>query len=164
MNQTSNLCMLINIWKHNTTHEYTRLSGKFAANSYLHIPPHFKYIATLPCKIWMSENWQSEICIVINDTSSIAKHLSCDASLHCKYIIQFAGERIFTRSSAIAEGPRDASCQLKSCQLPRNSAETILVRQGLNKSKLWSWRVTVGQCVINMCTQPRRDQVAFIVL
>jgi len=29
-----------------------------------------------------------------------------------------------TRSSAIAAGPRDASCQLKSCQLPRNSAET----------------------------------------
>ena len=29
-----------------------------------------------------------------------------------------------TRSSAIAEGPRDASCQLKSCQLPRNSAQT----------------------------------------
>jgi len=29
-----------------------------------------------------------------------------------------------TRSSAVAEGPRDASCQLKSCQLPRNSAET----------------------------------------
>jgi len=29
-----------------------------------------------------------------------------------------------TRSSAIAEGPRHASCQLKSCQLPRNSAET----------------------------------------
>ena len=30
----------------------------------------------------------------------------------------------FTRSSAIAEGRRDASRQLKSCQLPRNSAET----------------------------------------
>ena len=30
-----------------------------------------------------------------------------------------------TRSSAIAEVPRDASCQLKSCQLPRNSTETI---------------------------------------
>ena len=29
-----------------------------------------------------------------------------------------------TRSSAIAEGPRDASCQLKACQLPRNSAGT----------------------------------------
>ena len=29
-----------------------------------------------------------------------------------------------TRSSAIAEGPRDALCQLKSCKLPRNSAET----------------------------------------
>ena len=32
-----------------------------------------------------------------------------------------------TRSSAIAEGPRDASCQLKSCQLPRNSAETTYI-------------------------------------
>ena len=32
--------------------------------------------------------------------------------------------KLVTRSSAIAEGPRDASCQLKSCQLPRNSAET----------------------------------------
>ena len=29
-----------------------------------------------------------------------------------------------TRSSAIAEGPRDASCQIKSCQLPRNIVET----------------------------------------
>jgi len=32
--------------------------------------------------------------------------------------------QLFTRSSAIAEGPHDASCQLKSCQLPCNSAET----------------------------------------
>jgi len=31
---------------------------------------------------------------------------------------------LLTRSSAIAEVPRDASCQLKSCQLTRNSAET----------------------------------------
>jgi len=29
-----------------------------------------------------------------------------------------------TGSSAIAERPRDAPCQLKSCQFPRNSAET----------------------------------------
>jgi len=29
-----------------------------------------------------------------------------------------------TRRSAVAEGPRDASCQLKSCQLSRNSTET----------------------------------------
>jgi len=31
-------------------------------------------------------------------------------------------KQLETRSSAIAEGPWDASCQLKSCQLPRNSA------------------------------------------
>jgi len=36
----------------------------------------------------MTENWrQSEICIVTN--------LTCDALLHYKFIIQFAGERIF---------------------------------------------------------------------
>jgi len=61
---------------------------------------------------------------------------------------------------SIAEGPRDASCQLKSCQLPSNSA----VRQVLNKSKLWSWRVKVGGCIVNMCTQPWRVRVTFIVL
>ena len=33
-----------------------------------------------------------------------------------------------TSSSAIAEEPREASCQLKSCQLPRNSAETTCTR------------------------------------
>jgi len=43
-----------------------------------------------------------------------------------KHIQTVVNETILasTRSSAIAEGPRDASCQLKSCQLPRNSAET----------------------------------------
>ena len=33
-------------------------------------------------------------------------------------------QQLSTRSSAIAEGLHDASCQLKSCQLPCNSAET----------------------------------------
>ena len=75
----------------------------------------------------MSEKWhQSEICIVINDKSqgSIAKHLRSDELLYYTFITQSAGERIFIRSSAIAEGLCDASCQLKSCQLPHNSAET----------------------------------------
>ena len=29
-----------------------------------------------------------------------------------------------TDNLVVGEGPRDASCQLKSCQLPRNRAET----------------------------------------
>ena len=65
-----------------------------------------------------------------------------------------------TKSSAIAEGPLDASCQLESCQLPRNSA----VWQVLKKSKLWSWRVKVGRRVVNMSTQPWRVRVTFIVI
>ena len=96
-------------------------------------------------------------------------------TLHCSYqaapiSAYMLGERLQqeshlwlqeqTRSSAIAEGPRDTSCQLKSCQLPRNSA----VRQVLNKSKLWTWRVKVGRYVVNMCTQPWPVRVAFIVL
>jgi len=39
-------------------------------------------------------------------------------------LLQYLEAAPRTRSSAIAEGPRDAPCQLKSCQLPRNSAET----------------------------------------
>jgi len=31
------------------------LGNKFSTNSYLNIPPRFKYVATLPCEIWMSE-------------------------------------------------------------------------------------------------------------
>jgi len=30
------------------------LSGKFATKAYLNITPHLKYVATLPCEIWMS--------------------------------------------------------------------------------------------------------------
>jgi len=73
-------------------------------------------------------------------------------------------------SSAIAERPRDASCQLKSCQLPRNSAETTCTTSPKQievmklDSNFMCWRVTVRQCVINMCTQPWRDRVASIVL
>jgi len=37
------------------------------------------------------------------------------------------------KNNTIAEGPRDASCQLKSCQLPRKSAK-LLIRQVLTKS------------------------------
>ena len=40
------------------------------------------------------------------------------------YIMHTDATHALTTSLAIAEGPRDASCQLKSCQLPRNSAET----------------------------------------
>jgi len=42
----------------------------------------------------------------------------------CVNFFDFSVLTTITRSSAIAEGPRYASCQLKSCQLPRNSAET----------------------------------------
>jgi len=28
-----------------------KLNGKFATNSYLNIPPHLKYVATVPCEI-----------------------------------------------------------------------------------------------------------------
>ena len=62
-----------------------------------------------------------------------------------------------SRSSAIAEGLRDASCQLKFANC-HATVQKLLVRQVLKKSKLWSWRVTVGQCVINMCTQPWHDE------
>jgi len=62
-----------------------------------------------------------------------------------------------TRSSAIAEGPRDASCQLKSCQLLRNSAETTCTTspEEIEIMKLEGYSGYTGDIhVINMCTQP----------
>ena len=44
------------------------------------------------------------------------------------------------------------------------TVQKLLVRQVLNKSKLWSWRDKVGRCVINMCTPSWRVRFAFIVL
>ena len=75
-----------------------RLSGKFATKWYLNIPPHLKYVATLPCEICMSENWQqSKICIVIYDKSqdNTVKHLNYDGLLHYKFVIHCVDERIF---------------------------------------------------------------------
>jgi len=54
----------------------------------------------------MSVNWrQPEICIVINDKSqgSLPKHLSWDGLFHYKFIIQFAGERIFKIDECLAK-------------------------------------------------------------
>jgi len=52
---------------------------------------------------------------------NVAPSVSC-LFLYVSLLVTTAS--LATRSSAIAEGPRNASCQLKSCQLPRNNAET----------------------------------------
>ena len=44
--------------------------------------------------------------------------------IHLCSLVRNARMTTETTSSAIAEGRRDASCQLKSCQLPQNSAES----------------------------------------
>jgi len=60
--------------------------------------------------------------IIINDTINLfifKSNQRFGISNHNSFRVLFD-----TRSSAIAEKPRDASCQLKSCQLPCDSAET----------------------------------------
>ena len=53
-----------------------------------------------------------------------------------------------TRSSAIADGPRDASCQLKSRQLPRNSVETTCMTSPVNQvSTVANWPVQQNRAV-----------------
>ena len=43
-----------------------RLTGKFATNSYLNIPPHLKRVATLPCEISMFKNRYAQKVIEAN--------------------------------------------------------------------------------------------------
>jgi len=52
-----------------------------------------------------------------------------------------------TRSSAIRDGPRDAMCQTKFCQLLHNSVGTSGTTN--SEQRQWSWRVTVDRRVIN---------------
>ena len=58
--------------------------------------------------------------------SPVSQHCANVSAHFCSLCAYHRGTlpAIKPRSSAIAEGPRDASCQLKSCHLPRNSAET----------------------------------------
>jgi len=77
-NKTLNSCLWLPQMLTGFQNSFTdRLTGKFATKSCLNIPPHLKYLGTLPCEIWMSENWQNLKYLVINDKSqgSIAKHL-----------------------------------------------------------------------------------------
>ena len=80
-----------------------------------------------------------------------------------------------TRSSAIAEGPRDASCQLKSCQLPRNGAETTCTTSSeqIEVTKLEGYsgpmcnkhvhstitRSSRSQCPIGVINKPTTDRL-----
>jgi len=61
------------------------------------------------------------------------QNLICISALRCPR----SGPFILTRSSAIAEAPRDASCQLKFVHC-HETVQKLLVRQVLNKSKSWS--------------------------
>jgi len=83
--------------------------------------------------------WQNHSHDSFSQQEFTPRHRQCDLKCQWTVLCLCAHRRglgacpgINTRSSAIADGPRNASCQLKSCQLPHNSA----VRQVLNKSKL----------------------------
>ena len=43
-----------------------RLTGKYATNSYLNIPPHLKHVAILPCEISMFKNRNAREVIEAN--------------------------------------------------------------------------------------------------
>jgi len=82
---------------------YLELRLRFCSHNYLSSPVQPTVSPCLPTVTMQSKNTASVAVAVDSYTTA---------------------SRVYTRSSAIAEGPRDASCQLKSCQLPRNSAET----------------------------------------
>jgi len=60
-----------------------------------------------------------------------------------------------TRSLAITEGPRDASCQFKSCQLLRNSADTTCTTspEQIEVMKLEGWRPMCNKHVHSTMTR-----------
>ena len=94
------------------------------------------------CKIFLSQIYRSSTLRHVRTAGFLEVEIPCCGLKLRKSWLQFKK----TRSSAIAEGPRDASCQLKSCQLPRNSAETTYTT---SPGMVWSWRFSRRQCVID---------------
>jgi len=84
-----------------------RVSADIVSNTRPHTHTHTYTHGTAPQSVWDRQTDRRT-----------------DASQHCLMPPIGGGTTRPTRNSAIAEGPRDASCRLKSCQLPRNSAET----------------------------------------
>ena len=64
-----------------------RLTGKFAANSYLNIPPHLKGVATLPCEISMFKKSQC--------SRSKSSKLPCETSPTQKTVLKKLSGKIF---------------------------------------------------------------------
>jgi len=72
----------------------------------------------VPCQLW-EFFW---LTLKVNsDPGAVYGMALC---LSVRVCLSVTSQSSTTRSSAIAEGPHNASCQLKSRQLPRNSAET----------------------------------------
>jgi len=94
------------------------------------------------------------------------------------YVVSSSGRQVKPKSSAIAEEPRDASCQLKSCQLPRNSAETTFTTspEEIEVTKLEGYsgpmcnkhvhstmtRSSCFHCLIGVKNKPTTDVLMFM--
>jgi len=63
-----------------------RLGGKFAANSYLNIPPHLKYVATLPCEYLCSKCRNAQQVIEANCHVRVS---------HSKLFLKYLSGKIF---------------------------------------------------------------------
>ena len=81
----------------------------------------------------------------------MANNASCNYSStrYCRSPIS----HISLQEAELVEGPRDASCQLKSCQLPRNSAETTcttsLTKYQLRQNRAVDTRQRMTLCATN---------------
>jgi len=98
-----NINQFQNIWNFNIKIFSLTDSLVNLQQTHLNTPPHLKYVATLPCEIWMSENCDNlkyALWLMINH--KIAQP-SCDRLLHYKFITQFAGETIFEIGEHLAK-------------------------------------------------------------
>jgi len=76
-NKTLNSCPILLQMLTDFKNSFTdKLTDKFAITKkpYVNIPPHLRYIATLPCEIWKSGNWT---CMKLHEFWTCAFEWSC---------------------------------------------------------------------------------------
>ena len=97
----------------------------------------------------------SALMELINCGQNVCFHCNNQCSVDCEINDgPKAGTRHHEKVQEVQLSPRDRAMRRVSWNLAycHATVQKLLVRQVLNKSKLWSQSVTVRQCVINMCT------------
>ena len=137
----------------------SRLTSKFATNSYLNIPPYLKRVATLPGEIsmfkksqFLRSNWSKLPCKTSPTQKTVLKYLVKYSLVNS--LIKRCSRKMFTL--AIQNTIIDCTLLLKQrktcCNKMPYMTSSQSVTDGISQSVSQNWSIAVGYFVDNKLT------------